>query len=121
VARIWTCRGCGEKNPRIKQKCSCGRKRPVRKTAAEKALKEGYEAWVLVFGETCNICGRAPSERRRLDRDHDHATLKPRGLLCARCNRSLPTHVTVEWMRKALAYLERAEKMSEDLARSDDA
>lgn len=109
-ARTWTCRKCGVKHPRVKQKCACGGKRPIRKTAAQKALREDYAVWVERFGETCGICGRAPSERRRLDRDHDHKTGAARGLLCARCNRSLPGHISVDWLLAAVEYLRRAGK-----------
>ena len=107
--RIWTCKKCRAVNPRVKQKCpECGNKRPVRKTNAQKALVEPYEAWVARFGETCGICGRGPSQRRRLDRDHCHASGRSRGLLCARCNRALPNWVTPEWCRAAAIYLERS-------------
>lgn len=109
-ARVWTCRKCKVQNPRIKQKCPCGAKRPTRKTNAQKALADDYVSWVEQFGELCGICGRAPSERRRLDRDHDHKTGGKRGLLCARCNRALPTWVGVDWLLAAAAYLRRAEK-----------
>lgn len=34
----------------------------------------------------CAICKRACPSGRRLAIDHDHLTLKVRGLLCARCN-----------------------------------
>lgn len=109
-SRTWTCRRCRIKWPRTRQKCSaCGAKRPDRKTAAQKALADPYEVWVQRFGETCNICGRAPSATRRLDRDHCHASLEPRGLLCARCNRGLPSWVTADWLERAAAYLRRAE------------
>lgn len=107
--RTWTCRKCRIKWPRVKQKCSaCGQARPKRQTASQKALKDSYELWEETFGGTCNICGREPSERRRLDRDHDHRTGLPRGLLCARCNRALPSWVTVEWLVSAAEYLRRA-------------
>lgn len=106
--RFWTCK-CGQRLPRRKPKCpECGKARPVRKTNAQKALVEPYEWWTERYGTVCNICGRAPSARRRLDRDHSHATGKPRGILCARCNRALPHFVTPEWCRAAADYLERA-------------
>ena len=75
------------------------------------ALELDYAGFVaLNGGEHCGICGRKPSVTRRLDRDHEHSTPPlARGLLCARCNRSLPAHVTVEWLRAAIKYLERAE------------
>lgn len=111
MSRVWTCK-CGLKHARIKQKCSCGKARPVRKTNAQKALVEPYEWWTERFGTVCNICGRAPSARRRLDRDHSHGSLRARGLLCARCNRALPHFVTPEWLRAAADYLERSEELA---------
>lgn len=55
--------------------------------------------------ETCAICGAEP-KNRRLNIDHDHRTMRVRGLLCHRCNRKLPYDASVEWLRAALAYLE---------------
>lgn len=107
-ARFWTCRGCKTRNPRIKQRCVCGRKRPAARTAAQKALTDPYAVWVERFGDQCNICGRKASARRRLDRDHCHRSLEPRGLLCARCNRALLAWVDADWLEKAAAYLRRA-------------
>lgn len=76
-----------------------------RKPAHMKALVVPYEDYVaLNRGEECGICGAKPKSRR-LDRDHDHRTGKPRGLLCHRCNRALPNWVTVEWLKAAQAYI----------------
>lgn len=116
-ARFWTCRHCQVKLPRRNAKCpECGAARPVRKTAAQKALKDAYEVWEARYGNACNICGRTASQRRRLDRDHDHKTLAPRGLLCARCNRALPSWVDAAWLRKAAAYLDRHANDQEEAA-----
>jgi hypothetical protein len=72
------------------------------------ALALDYEEFIrLNGGDFCAICEREPSAVRRLDRDHCHATGKPRGLLCARCNRALPRWMTAEWLRKAAEYVER--------------
>lgn len=112
----WRCRRvkagvqCNTLNLARKQKCTaCGKPRPPRRKAKHlAALEQAYPAWVeLNGGESCAICGRLPSLNRRLDRDHDHRTGAPRGLLCARCNRALPSWVTAEWLRAAAAYLER--------------
>jgi hypothetical protein len=108
VARFWTCPRCKVRWSRTKQKCVCGRARPKARPAAHKAaLDVPYEEWVREFGERCGICGEPP-KGRRLDRDHCHATGEMRGLLCHRCNRALPNHIDADWLRKAVAYLERA-------------
>jgi hypothetical protein len=108
VARQWTCRKCRSIWPRTKQKCDCGQRRPERKTASQKALDHlPYEWWVERYGEVCGICGALP-KNRRLDRDHDHRTGEPRGLLCWSCNRLLPNRVDAEWLRRASGYLARA-------------
>lgn len=114
-ARLWTCQRkikgakCGTVNPRIKRKCiTCGASRPVRrKPAHARALETTYDEWLKRFGAHCGICGSAPTTRR-LDRDHDHRTGQPRGLLCHRCNRALPSWMTATWLRAAADYLERA-------------
>jgi hypothetical protein len=118
TVRTWRCRRvkkgvrCDTLNLRTKQKCTaCGGPRPKRKQPAHRAVLNDlpYEWWVERFGEQCGICGRSPSANRRLDRDHDHKLPSgPRGLLCARCNRALPSWVTPEWLRLAADYLERA-------------
>lgn len=102
---------CGTLNLRVKQRCTtCGGPRPARKKPAHTAaLDMPYEFWVGSYGEVCGICGRAPKPGRKLHRDHDHKTGRPRGLLCFRCNAALRSYMTLEWMRAAVAYLERAE------------
>lgn len=108
--RTWTCRGCKAKVGSRIQRCGCGRKRPAKRVAAHlKALELPYEAFLELNGgvELCGICGAAPKSRR-LHRDHDHKTGKPRALLCMRCNTALRPYMTVEWVEAALAYLRRA-------------
>ena len=109
MKRVWTCRGCGTQWPRTKRKCVCGRSRPApRRPKHQLVLETPYDWWVQRYGETCGICGRPPGRKRRLDRDHDHRDGgRPRGLLCARCNRALPNWVTAEWLLAAAAYLQR--------------
>jgi hypothetical protein len=112
--RYWTCRRqaaglkCLAKNDRRSRKCHrCGKPKPVRKRPAHMAALElTYEQYVeLNGGEHCAICKRGRGSRR-LDRDHDHKTGRPRGLLCTRCNRALPTWITPDWLRLAAGYLE---------------
>lgn len=121
MARQWTCQRvamgekCGHVNPLRKQLCErCGKRRRATSQPRHRvALLVEYAEWVARFGESCGICGASPSVRRRLDRDHCHATGQPRGLLCARCNRALPSWVTPTWLRLAAAYLEAADTTSE--------
>ena len=121
MTRTWRCRRvkagvkCGQLNLARKQRCTaCGGPRPKRKQPAHRAVLADmpYEEWEAVYGPSCGICGRSATARRRLDRDHDHKTGRARGLLCARCNRALPSWVTGEWLRAAVLYLERAEAVS---------
>lgn len=119
MARTWKCQRstggvrCGHSNPGRKQKCeACGEKRgPLKRPRHMAALDVPYEEYVFLNGgEHCGICGRPPKDGKRLQRDHDHrGDGHPRGLLCFACNRWLRGFMTVEWLRKAIAYLERAE------------
>jgi Recombination endonuclease VII len=65
-----------------------------------------YEVMVLARAGRCDVCGRTP---KKLAVDHDHETGVIRGLLCTRCNAAIG-HLgdTIEGLKKALAYLERA-------------
>lgn len=92
--RYWTCPACGTRNERVKQKCSgegCKRSRPKRRVPkhAETLRDDSYAVYVeaasLIHGvtdESCCVCGKPRSQRRRHDRDHDHVTGRPRGLAC---------------------------------------
>ncbi len=75
-----------------------------------KALELPYEDYLALNSgiEACGICGALPKSKR-LDRDHDHRTGKPRGLLCHLCNRNLGSSVTLKWLEAAKSYLERAD------------
>lgn len=117
MSRYWRCRRvrkgiqCGQLNLRRKQKCTaCGGPRPKPRVPAHRKvlLTCDYETFERMFGSRCGICGAVASERRRLDRDHDHKTGMPRGLLCARCNRALPSWITEDWLRRAADYLAAA-------------
>ena len=110
AARTWTCRRCSTKHPRRRQKCACGAKRPAPRRAAHLAvLDRPYSEWVAEYGGRCGICGVEPKPGRKLHRDHEHAgDGRARGLLCFRCNAALRTYMTADWLRRALAYLERS-------------
>jgi hypothetical protein len=45
-----------------------------------------YEALLVEQRGVCAICKRPCEQNSRLAIDHDHATGRVRGLLCARCN-----------------------------------
>lgn len=114
-AQGWTCRkaSCKFKNPPRTRKCQqCGKARPVKKGPAHaQVLKQlTYEDFLKLNDgvEACAICGRLPSLRRRLDRDHSHIEGYARGLLCHTCNRRLRYDITVKWLRSAADYLDRA-------------
>lgn len=120
--RTWTCQRvqdgnkCAHVNPKRRQICeSCGQRRPPTKRLAHRHCLDvfPYKTWVVLFGESCGICGATPAEGKRLMRDHDHRarpgdpTGGMRGLLCFRCNRQLPTFATLEWVAQEFKYLKR--------------
>ncbi|MBC7593304.1 MAG: hypothetical protein H7288_05100, partial [Kineosporiaceae bacterium] len=60
-------------------------------------------------GGGCGVCGDLPD--RAYDIDHDHVTGAFRGFLCGRCNKGLGLlGDSIEGLRKALLYLERAQQ-----------
>jgi hypothetical protein len=73
-----------------------------------------YEALVIKQNGLCAICQKPQSAAARngaklLHVDHCHATNKVRGLLCMPCNTALGHLDDAEWVRKATAYLARAQ------------
>lgn len=115
---FWTCQRvsgghrCAHVNPNRKRLCAgCGKtKPPRRKPKHMAALQKDYAGFLALNGgiELCALCGAGP-KTRRLQRDHCHDSGRPRGLLCARCNRSLPRWMSPEWLRAAATYIERAQ------------
>lgn len=65
---------------------------------------EEYARLLAVQGGGCAICSATP-KTRRLHVDHDHRSGRVRGLLCHRCNRALPTWISVQWLTAAIRYL----------------
>lgn len=116
-ARQWTCPRqigglrCGGINDIRARKChTCGKPRPPRRKPKHLvALEAPYDYYIeITGGERCAIClCDRDRDKKRLHRDHDHRTGRPRGLLCFRCNSALPSWVTPEWLRAAADYLER--------------
>ena len=50
--------------------------------------EEDYQSMLAVV-PGCAICGKLPTQNRRLAIDHDHKTGRVRGLLCWDCNGSI--------------------------------
>lgn len=80
------------------------RKSAAARHAAVRASMD-YEGLFKAQGGRCALCGAKPGTRG-LYRDHDHARLKPRGLLCYRDNKFIPHWATLEWARQLVRYLE---------------
>jgi len=81
---------------------------PSKHRALIRALSDDdYAELLAAQNGGCAICGATP-KTRRLHVDHDHKTMRVRGLLCHRCNRNLPNWVTETWLLQALSYLSRA-------------
>lgn len=130
--KTWKCQRrvggvvCGQVNVKPKRKCSAcgGLKRKKRRPKHAAVLDtRPYAEWVAEFGARCGICGWTPtatSHHQRLQRDHDHAPGptygQARGLLCFQCNIMLKRRHTLDWMRRAVAYLERAEQRGAGLS-----
>lgn len=73
-----------------------------------KAHKDGtYDRLYQEQGGVCAICGKPNTADRKFDIDHNHATLKIRGLLHRGCNMRLRRGLTSAWLRSAAEYLER--------------
>lgn len=75
-----------------------------------------YDALFAEQDGKCGICEKewqplnwAGKPSRKMHRDHDHKTLKPRGLLCQDCNRHLKEKYDAPWYLKAYNYLRRYE------------
>lgn len=72
--------------------------------------RDQYQSLVQAQGGRCAICGSTETRDKRNGRwnvDHDHATGRIRGLLCALCNRGLgQLRDDPDLLRAALAYLD---------------
>ena len=80
--------------------------RKRRKHYAEKVYGTTYEEYKkrMSTSDKCEIC----SSKENLGYDHDHTTMKFRGVLCNKCNRSIgQLGDTKEAIKRALNYLER--------------
>jgi len=68
---------------------------------------EWYERRMQECREKCEICGGEPTgNHTRLAIDHNHATMKARGLLCGMCNQAIGAMKdNPELFEKAARYL----------------
>ena len=78
-------------------------KHRARITAASRYTKTGitqemFENMLALQGNRCAVCDNPFSGTKDVHADHDHATGKPRGILCSRCN-------TAEGMVRAVGLL----------------
>lgn len=86
------------------------KRKPRRKSKHQLLLDEHrhrYPELLEAQGGKCALCPRVPSPKRRLDIDHNHKTMKIRGLLCSRCNRALVYWMTKEWLEAAAEYVDK--------------
>jgi hypothetical protein len=84
---------------------------PRKRRPSETITHGEYDRLLALQGGGCAICG-SPPVTRRLDIDHNHRTGAIRGLLCARCNRALPSEKLIPadsalgpWLWRALNYV----------------
>lgn len=71
-----------------------------------------YDAFFEAHGNRCGICGKphVDEPNKRLYIDHCHETGVLRGTLCSECNFGLgKLGDTIEGLKQALAYLEKAD------------
>lgn len=124
--RYWSCpRACGGRWERTISKCrtpGCTGRRPKPRVPkhARTLRDDTYELYCDVAetlhgvtDESCCACRRPRSLERRHDRDHDHTTGKPRGLLCVRHNKMLDSRTSPQELRALADYLERAARFDE--------
>ena len=80
--------------------------------SAHKIHRDDYYALIEKQQNLCAICGEEEAREKdgkkmRLCLDHDHETMKIRGLLCHACNTGIgKLRDSVDLVRKALEYLE---------------
>lgn len=68
--------------------------------------EDDFDQEFIEQGAACKIAAcRSPFVQRAPDVDHDHVTMRFRGLLCRSCNLRLHANVTVEWYLAAADYL----------------
>ena len=82
----------------------------TKKYHAEKTYGISLDKYVerMSTSDCCEVCGSKDS----LCYDHDHKTMKFRGVLCNKCNRSIgKLGDTIESIKKVLFYLNKEEEV----------
>lgn len=72
-----------------------------------KITPEEHTRMLMEQKGVCAICKQLPKGKRPLAVDHDHKTLKVRGLLCFGCNRAIAILDNKEKLDEAILYLKR--------------
>lgn len=72
-----------------------------------KITPEEHAKMLMEQKGVCAICKQLPKGKRPLAVDHDHKTLKVRGLLCFGCNRAIAILDNKEKLEEAILYLKR--------------
>jgi hypothetical protein len=83
-------------------------RKQVHSELLRKAHSDGtYEKLLKEQRGLCALCGKPNDSDRRFDIDHNHATLRIRGLLHRGCNMRLRRGMTSDWLYKAADYLRK--------------
>ena len=91
------------RNERLRRK-DVARDRHYRKTYG--ISLDDYNALKAFQGGTCPLCQRATGATKNLALDHDHATGKPRGILCGPDNQMIgQARDSIEFFQRAIDYL----------------
>lgn len=116
----WTCLPCANARSKAYRADNPAKWADTRLWTFYRIRLADFEAMAAAQGGLCAACGEAPPDRERsatggkrggwsggLVVDHDHATGKVRGLLCAPCNVTLGmASDSAARLRAAAAYLE---------------
>ena len=103
------CRICRAEYNREYRKINPGVEKFVRIKYLYNLSKEQYELLLSSQDNKCAICSTdKPDNNGSFNVDHDHATGKVRGILCAQCNFMLGhAKDNIKLLQNAIAYLER--------------
>jgi hypothetical protein len=81
------CKECFKAHRKLRHSANPTKYRPSYLKRKYKLTPQQYDLMLSQQGGSCAICGRKQSEfKSRFAVDHNHATVKVRGLLCSDCN-----------------------------------